>query len=384
MDVRRFADVIAVLEGEQPEYDAALVGLVNAYTAARSNPAQDHTAAIEAAREAVSLVLKKSATNRFAPTQLEIMREIGAIDFFGVRAEPTLEQALRASMNGMSSVVASLEKFRSEIARVLSAGVQARNGLLVLHVVSASPTDSADFEIGVLIPAELVDSKLGALTKQLDEWNKALKAFAELAGEDEREITVKALATGSFVLIVKAGVKTAKLVADMIGAVVALYKRLVDLRDLRDRFAKTDVPAPEVEIVKKHEADTVDRSVADIVGQLMREASVEPGRQGELEVALTISVKKTIRFIDSGGAVEVTAPPMPQEGVAENEIGEEPPQAQPYRAAIAAVQTNGAAVATLPPRTRRIVELPRETSATPELDRGTRAINFEDDSETSN
>ena len=67
-------------------YDAALVGLVNAYTAARTNPSADMTAEIGAARAGLDAVLSASQSNRFAPSQIELMNRIGAIDLFGRRA----------------------------------------------------------------------------------------------------------------------------------------------------------------------------------------------------------------------------------------------------------------------------------------------------------
>jgi hypothetical protein len=353
MDAQRLAGVLSVIVGEHPAYDAALVALINAYTSARSNPATDSTAEIEKAREALSAVLNASQTNRFAPSQLEFMKQIGAIDLFGLRAVERIDQVLRSSINGLTSVITHLEGFRSAISAVVSSATQLLAGLQGLHVVGGAVAEQTDFEVGVLIPSELVDDKLGPLAKQLDDWNKILKTFAELAGEQDREVTVKALSTGSYILYVKAGVKAAKLVAGVIGWAVSLYKKLLDLRDLREKFAHSDVPAPEVGAIKQHEAATIERAVTELVSGMMRDAAGaanDPGRRGELEVSLTLSVRKTIRFIDDGGAVEVTAP------LAAKKLGDG--ANVEVREAIAAIDAHGAAVATLPPRGQPILEIP--------------------------
>lgn len=138
----------------------------------------------------------------------------------------------------------------------------------------------------------------------MDDWNRILKTFAELAGETDREVTVRAISTGSYLLYVSAGLATAKLVAEVIGWAVDLYKKLLELRDLRERFARVDIPAPEVATIKKHEADTTEQSVEQLVNKMMADTGnveIEPGRRHELEVQLTLSVRKTIRFIDQGG-----------------------------------------------------------------------------------
>ncbi len=50
---------------------------------------------------------------------------------------------------------------------------------------------NGQFEVGVLIPERLADSKLGSLVKELDSWNKIVRGFQEVAGDEEREYYVK-------------------------------------------------------------------------------------------------------------------------------------------------------------------------------------------------
>ena len=201
-----------------------------------------------------------------------------------------------------------------------------------------------------------------------------LKGFSELAGEPEREIPLKGLATGSEEVYLVVGYLTAKLVSHTIDKVLEWYKKILEIQETRQKMASLGAPVAEIAAVKKHEKELLDHAITEIIRDLMEQAKtkLQAGRKNEIETQLTISIRQIAKFIDRGGDVEVNAgaPDVPDEP--KEAEGEEPaPEARAEyldkkkeydRLSAAAseagdISRKGAALRSLPPRKKPILQL---------------------------
>lgn len=85
-------------------------------------------------------------------------------------------------------------------------------------------------EVGILLPRSLTQGHLDVLTRQLRTWNRILRGFAELAGADEREISVRMLSTGSEQVFLLTTVGVAALLSPVIDKVLDWYKKILEIR----------------------------------------------------------------------------------------------------------------------------------------------------------
>jgi hypothetical protein len=181
-------------------------------------------------------------------------------------------------------------------------------------------TPEGQFEAGVLIPERLVDSKLGALVKELDGWNRIVRGFQEIAGEEEREVTVGGLASGSYEIYLPLGIVTAGLIAKTIDKVMEWYLRILEIRKHRMELKELGAPVAEVTAIKKHERDFLDSEIGKLAKEIVKEVhpKIDITRRNELETHITVSIRQIARFVDRGGTVEVYSnpPEEPEEPVA--------------------------------------------------------------------
>ena len=255
-------------------------------------------------------------------------------------------------MNGLGGVLTELQAFRTELSGFIAGARETRAGLAALKIDKA-PDDPEKYEIGILIPSRLVDDKLGPLADELEDWNKILRAFAELAGEVDHDLKVNAIVSDSYLLAVLCTYGTAQLVATTVQWIADLYMKILQIRELRLKLEKLDASTPEIPVVKAHEEKLVGESIEALVVKLLDQSqtALNQERRNEVSNELTIRIRHVVRFVDRGGAVEVNRP-----------IGKLDPEQDGADAAGANarrdIQILGAAIASLPARKDPILSLP--------------------------
>jgi hypothetical protein len=395
MDASRLLDLLIDLEAEiVGGYEEALTGLSRAYTQARDTPGLDHSSAITSAAERLHEVTESSVVNGFPPSRVAMLAKLEADSLFGDAAWARIEDALAEAHSGPASVVTELEELKAELAKFREAAASIHESFEALGIEPEGAL-TTECEVGITIPSALTGAQLGPLAKELAKWNKILRTFAEVAGETEREVTVRALATGSYDLFVISACTTGLLVATAVERLANLYKTILEIQILRSQLTALKVPTAEPTKIKEHEKALLKEGIDDLVKELfkMTPAKLEIGRKNELKVQLTQSVTQIAAFIDSGGSVEVV-PPADEEDEAEEDGDDGDDEGQEGEDAEVAeltgkelaeirrlakkreiererndkIRQGGAALAALPDRSQPILQLPpSEEAASEEL-----------------
>ncbi len=164
-----------------------------------------------------------------------------------------------------------------------------------------------------MIPERLVDRRLGALAKELEAWNRTLRGFQEVAGEDEREVIVASLSSGSYEAYLPLGIVAAGLVSRTIDKILEWYLRVLEIRKRREELQNLGAPVSEANAIKKHERELLEKEMKTLAEELVKNThpKVDVPRRHELETHLMVSIRQIARFVDKGGTVEVdTTVPM--------------------------------------------------------------------------
>lgn len=380
MDASR---LLSVLEDIEAELVDGLVDhlnkLMQAYTSARDSPAQDFSPTIRQIRSELLEYLAASPRNSYTPSRRQILAAIGGEIFVGQGAARRIDELLQTAAVSPASVVVALQAYSSELSRFRKGCTQARQGLTELGVKPDKLAEN-EAEIGILVPRTITKGKLDALTHQFTDWNRILRGFAELAGEEEREITVKALSTGSDQIFVLTVVAVAAFVAKAIDKILEWYKKILEIQTHRLELAKLGAPVSEPEAVKEYEKQFLEQAIGALVKEFMSAAqkALTNPRKGELRNQLTISIRQIARFVDEGGDVEVTVPPPPKQEfvtLTDDKGGPLPPdEVEAKKAEWDALQAErtqkwrelsrrGAALAAMPARSAPILQLPEAEEA---------------------
>jgi len=311
MDASRLLAVVDDIETEfNNGFLEALTALIQEYTAARDTPAQDNTPAIKVAFDALTSSVKSSVFADYPPSKVAILDAIKALHRVGPGFEGRLNEILSVSGQTTAGIVTGLTELQADLRRFQKACSQTKTGLQSLGVIPYTLEVGA-FEAGILIPEELVDSQLGNLVKELEAWNRIVRGFQEIAGEEEREVVVTGLASGSYEVYIPLGIVAASILARTIGKVLEWYRQILELRKLRLEIQKLGAPASEPEVYKKHERDTLEKNILEFAKEIIQESNskLDPTRKNELETQIKLSITQIARFVDKGGIVEVYTEP---------------------------------------------------------------------------
>jgi hypothetical protein len=308
MEVERLLAVVQDVETEFEHGQTSLLQqLLQRYTTARNSPAQDLTEPIEEAHKKLNDYLRQSTFNTYSPSKTAILKALGGDKLTGEAFINRINEALVSPGMTTAGIVTRITDLQKEAEDFRKACEKASAGLAALGVKPYRLPQGA-YDVGVLIPGHLVDNKLGALSKQFESWNKIIRAFIEVAGEDEREVRMRGLSTGSFELYVAVGVMAADLLARAIERLAELYLKILEIQKRRKELTELGAPVSEAREIKKFEKEFLEKEIKDLAKELIKQAHsrVDAGRRAELETLLTISLKQAATFIDRGGVVEVT------------------------------------------------------------------------------
>jgi hypothetical protein len=372
VDSSRLLHLLNVLEADLTGgYEDHLKSLVQAYTQVKDNPQQDNSAAVQQASEALTGSLQQSPANAFVPSWLHMLGAIGGLSFFGVNALARIREILANSTLGPVNVLNGLQEFAEELRQFRQSTSQIRKGLVALGIEPDELSEGTT-EIGLILPESISKNELGALTKQLAEWNRILRTVSELAGDKEREIQIRGVATGDLEFFVVATYLTGKILGEIIGGVTSWYEKVLRIRVLRAELKAQDGPVAEVAAAEAHEKVLLDKAVQQIIAGVMSMApATKPKERGvELEAHLEKCVRRIAILIDNGVEIEVSVPiPTVEEapGPSDPTETDDPNATAQLEAArtarleqatqVMALKVQGAAVARLPKIERPIFQL---------------------------
>lgn len=241
--------------------------------------------------------LDAAPSNVFVPSWLRMLHEIGGDGLHGRHLARRLRTILenddyRIEHKGtlLEGVYQDLQPFIAHAGSVVAA----------LENVGTEP-DALPLgasEIGVLFPQGVVND-LEDLARETHEFDRHLRVLSELAGSPG-SLTLRRIDTGSFNIFALADPATGGLFAAMLAGLVALIKKVAEIRKLAAETRKINV-----EIAEKLENQANDERQAGlkkIADECMQTAEIsDAGRRNELELALT----HTVSYVDAKMQVNV-------------------------------------------------------------------------------
>jgi len=373
MDASR---LLAVLDDIEAEMEGGLVrhlaSIMQQYTAARDSPTVDNATAIQRAVGALIEYTELGRFSQYPPSKSGVLVAIGGESRLGPGLKNRLISLLSVPGQTTAGIVTAMNALNADISTFRKACLQTRAGLRALGITPHT-IPAGEFEVGVLIPEALVDHKLSSLLKELGTWNNIVRGFQEVTGDEEREVSVVGLASGSYETYIPLGLAAATYLSMTIDKVLEWYLKVLEIRKHRQELKELGAPIAEAGLIKKHEKDLVENGIQELAKEIVKKAhpKVEPNRKHELITHLSISIRQITRFVDKGGTVEVAATP-PDASVEPDSISEEATQEEKttyedmlneYRKLseqvqkISAIMQSGSALGRLPARPEPILQI---------------------------
>jgi len=318
-------DEIVRCEGTT-KFDESFQMIMKSLESLRSNP--NNSNVLEQFRKDKELLIKNlndSNLNNLTPSNLRIAQEIGAVKYFGVTLAESIDKVLSINNFNMSAVVAEFNKLKTERDKYFSS-LKSLNDIfesfdLDMHWWS----DKSKFEIGLLIPSGITeDNTVPRVTKHLNKWNQIIKDFNEITGHGSEDTKIVFQDIGSLEYFFQSPELTATAIVTGIERLTTLYKRILEIRKIRQDLKKYDFPEKDQNAAAKHEAEVSEKEIKSITEEIFKEHGqkrFEGTRRNELKNALSLHLKWIAKQIDKGEIVEINTPEIKEPE--QNEMSED-------------------------------------------------------------
>ena len=263
--------------------------------------------------------LKSASSNNFPPTWKQIIQEVGARDLLGVNLLEKIEEIFSRNQITPSIALTELQK----IQKTLQSFHNAINNLIasfkVLNI-GADELMDGECELGILIPRKYVDNQLKHFGEELEELNKILGVFAEIATGSRPGFEIRQISSTDLTVFLDIVPQIGACLALAIERIVALYKNLLEIRKLHNEL-KQRVPEENLEGIEKYAnsfmADAIEKIVPEIIEKFYK--SQDDQRKNELSNELLVSLKRIANRIDRSFNFEIRVKPPEKESEEESD-----------------------------------------------------------------
>ncbi|MCE7996851.1 MAG: hypothetical protein HEP71_33125 [Roseivirga sp.] len=279
---------------------------------------------IETVVDSIIAELRNSVFNDMSISNHKILEEIGANDYFGLGALDSLEVILEDSSFNTAKTVSDLKNYvkkRNEFIRIIKNLKSGFDQLGFSHHISEN-----DYEFGLLLPSGSNYDDIKIVTKELNKWDKAIKAYRELVGLGPDDTKLTLVNNGSLEFFTENPEQVALCISFTLERLFKLYKNLLDIRGAWDQLRNTGLPKAQERAIKKHEQDTYNKEIDSIVTDVVKkfvDKNIEAGRLNELKISIKGHTNYFAKCIDNGLVIEINPPEIAEPEILNAEETEE-------------------------------------------------------------
>lgn len=308
MNVERLHEIAARLRADLNKTSTLRIlnGLVESLTNQVNSPQQAQYQQQTAQNEQQLLAaLEKSAVNEFSPTWRQVLDEIGVTEVTGNNLADTVRGIFATNQITPSVARDDLQKLLNRLTQVSSAIDQLLAAFGILNI-GTEELASGDCDVGILVPRAFVDNRLDNFADELEELNRILGAFAELATGSRPGFEIKTISSTDLSVFIETSARIGGCIATAIAGIVVTYKTLLEVRKLRGDLEKQGVGKDDLQGVERHANTLMEKEIGNLVTRLLAEyPPKDTHRKHELSIELKYSLKKLANRIDRGFNIEV-------------------------------------------------------------------------------
>lgn len=320
MDTLKLLNVLSDLDNEQEgsSIDTFLQSLSSSINSGQ-------TSEIVTNEQNVRDFFSESKVNSYVPSNIEIVRFIGADNYFGNTAFELITDILNKYPYDIKKTYQDLQEYLGLRKKYVDTVKQTRLNLEALNFEAYYPTDD-NYQIGLLMSENYTKSKITNITKELNKWDKVLKTFKELVGESPDDTEINYVSNGSIEFFINNSPAIAAALAYSIDKIIKVYKNIVEIRQTRDKLKELGLPQSEQKVIEKQEKEHLTKELDKISSELIKEFAskkIEGGRLNEIKVAVKGHVVYMAKCIDNGITIEINPPEIDEpEILSEDETDE--------------------------------------------------------------
>jgi hypothetical protein len=252
-------------------------------------------------------VLRKSELNKLSPAWNQILHDLNVDNILGNRLAIRIEEIFNRNTITPQTALNELGVLNQDFSKMITGFSDTRNGLIELKIGS----DELEFntsEIGILIPRKYLDNSLEKLGTEIREISFIINTFSELINGKKENIILRSLSTSEPFITIASSIAIAAGISKAIGYLIDNYKKLLEIRKLKNELKKQGVEEENLKGIEDHSNKFMETAIESLIIEVKTDffnPSIEKGRENEIVNSLRISLNKLANRIDNGFNFEV-------------------------------------------------------------------------------
>jgi predicted transposase YbfD/YdcC len=308
MNAERLNAVLLALKKELTErrivdHMQQMVNALRAVVQQSNSNSQNNLASVQ---NALYKSLTDTDTDKFSPTWVQILDEIGGQDLFG---RPLLEKIQGTLATNQITLAVALAEFEELLTRLEKIKEALDKGTTALKEfgIGSEKLEPGECEVGILIPRKAVGNELLSFAAELKDLGRILNTFSEVATGKTDELSVRAISTSDFLVFLNSQLPLAHVISLALDKIIGLYKTILDLRATNKGLKEKGVPEEVTSQLEDHANQVMETGIEKFSVEIVNEFYLgkDKGRKNELKIAVRMSMNELANRIDRGFNVEV-------------------------------------------------------------------------------
>lgn len=264
--------------------------------------------------------LESAQSNQFSPAWQQLLEEVGGRVLLGAPLLATIREIFERNQITPSVALDELQGLHQQVEQLDNSVNGLISSMSQLHI-GAEELEPGGCEVGVLIPRSSVENKLDEFGRELSRLHKILGVFAELVTGARPGFEIRTISSTDLSVFLDSSPVIAASIAVTVERIVALYKKMLEIRVLRNQLSDQGVPDPPLHSIDEHVNHLMGEGIEGLVGELdAKYAAIhDAGRRNELRTELGLALNQIANRIDKGYNFEIRAQPIEEtEGESED------------------------------------------------------------------
>ena len=309
MKVGRLHAALNAVHGDYSDnsVDELLKGLQAALVNYVNQPTPEQSTAFKESYSNLATALRDSDLNLSSPLRRQILDEINAFPQIGVGLLDRITLAIERNNITPADALTEIKTIIKEV-NEYQENVHDLIALFENLELEYDELEEGQFEVGISLPCGITGGTLEGMEKEVHQLNQVFRTFKEVAGDEMTSVSFRHVSSSEWQIFLECVAQVALCTAVAIERIVALYKKLLEIRKLREEISK-NVPKQALTSVDDYLKSVVEQGLQEIADDLLKDfyKGKVQGRQNELKSGLASALKYIADRTDHGATFEVRA-----------------------------------------------------------------------------
>lgn len=278
-------------------------------------------------------LLIDAPSNSFSPAWKQTLEELEIYNLLGLNLLTRIQEIFQRNQITPSVALEELRPLHQQLASCKTSLEQLIASFHQLNI-GAEELPPGDCQIGVLVPRLAVNNKLDEFARDLTDLSNVFGAFSELTTGERPGFDIHSISSSDLSVFIETVPIVTVAIAFSIERVLAVYKKILEIRKLHKELKNTGVPSKELKGIVDYSNALMKDGIEQITKDLLGKYNDRQQRP-ELTTEIRFSLTKIAKRIDKGYGVEVRVQPLSDQEETAEEAGKTSEKAEHIKAALA-------------------------------------------------